>query len=803
MTSTALKPDIHGLQKDVVDLLERVSQLMGRASSQLWSKDGFEAKYATYRDQIAEEARKVRNLELRMAIAAPMKAGKSTIINAIIGQELLPSRNAAMTTLPTEIVLKRDLQEPVLELGSETISTFQHAWLILNREIEKLGPEELHEKIGQYPHLLELVAEIRGSIGFPIRSKTVGCQEVNKALSELNDIIRLCSQLAPLADPLRALSHVPRIETPFWQLQVDAPVETFGNLVIVDTPGPNEAGENLRLVGVVEEQLQKSSLVLIVLDYMQLKTKAAEEVKEDVQKVIKIRGKENLYVLVNKVDQRRDKDMTAEEVKQFVSAEFDLDMFLLEERVFEISARKACAASSFKQEMEMNPGTVLHEMKTARVLAQEIFAVDWEEELADSDVELLVRKADRLWKTSGFSPFLNKAISKLMAEAAPRCMQVALVIAQAHLAELLDAVKLRKSAISQDAAKLKTEVMKLRKDVEALRECRARLQEKATAKKNKLAKKLQLILQEMKSKSAMALEEYFLEGLSQRLNGFQKLDLEGRKLFTQPIKIPIISDLIDFIIPSSLSSLLKYQVAFAGLNSIKFNKRSEAEDFVGQVFLEAKQIIETLLYKEFIKIQNAIREVQGELRYLLRKDTKPIIERARNRLNEEFDVELSLPKLLLIKDVEIGSTDLNINILKKEKDFFEAVVSWLQSLFGHRAPDEEFYTVSLEDIVKQVNSAIEKKVEETEEKISEYLELDFQETTDQFFSSLDAYLQNYQDSLIQALNDQSSSMEDQDILKHLLDFYAQDSNSLLDELQKKLSFVDTLIPSTKFITASK
>jgi len=59
----------------------------------------------------------------------------------------------------------------------------------------------------------------------------------------------------------------------------------LGNLVIVDTPGPNEAGENLRLSAVVEEQLQQSSVVLIVLDFTQLKIKAAEEVKKEVERM--------------------------------------------------------------------------------------------------------------------------------------------------------------------------------------------------------------------------------------------------------------------------------------------------------------------------------------------------------------------------------------------------------------------------------------------------------------------------------------------------------------------------------------
>ncbi len=114
MVSDALKPNIQDLQKDVIDLLEQISALMGSASTQLWSQDGTENKYEKYREQIANEARKVQNLELRMAITAPMKAGKSTIINAIVGQELLPSRNAAMTTLPTEIVFNTELKEPIL-----------------------------------------------------------------------------------------------------------------------------------------------------------------------------------------------------------------------------------------------------------------------------------------------------------------------------------------------------------------------------------------------------------------------------------------------------------------------------------------------------------------------------------------------------------------------------------------------------------------------------------------------------------------------------------------------------------------
>ncbi len=105
MISDALKPNVQDLQTDVVDLMRQISSLMHRASTAL-NSDSASQKYWEFQQEVVEAARNVEKLELMMAIVAPMKAGKSTIINAIVGQEILPSRNAAMTILPTEIIFK-------------------------------------------------------------------------------------------------------------------------------------------------------------------------------------------------------------------------------------------------------------------------------------------------------------------------------------------------------------------------------------------------------------------------------------------------------------------------------------------------------------------------------------------------------------------------------------------------------------------------------------------------------------------------------------------------------------------------
>lgn len=236
MNSDTLKPNVQELQKDVIDLLEQVSSLMHRANTALGS-DNAGKKYGDFQSEVKNLAGDVKNLELRMAIVAPMKAGKSTIINAIVGQAILPYRNAAMTTLPTEIVFNVDLTTPILKLKPKTLSVFKDNF----ESLKGADKQEQQEIIAQYPHLEELLQKIKNTAEFPIGEETRGREEIIDALTILNDIIRLCSILKLSKNPLDQLKYVPRIETPIWRSQTTENSKKLGNLVIVDTPGPNEA----------------------------------------------------------------------------------------------------------------------------------------------------------------------------------------------------------------------------------------------------------------------------------------------------------------------------------------------------------------------------------------------------------------------------------------------------------------------------------------------------------------------------------------------------------------------------------
>jgi GTPase SAR1 family protein len=801
MSTNSLHPNVQDLQQDVITLLNKIEGLMSRASSLLIS-DASGRKYAEFQKEVLEAKQNVEDLELVMAIVAPMKAGKSTIINAIVGQDILPSRASAMTTLPTEILLRSDEVQPVLVLDKSTLSCLKSTLSALQQKIQTNGLDQAVTKMAKYPHLTELIPKIQD--GFSIHPETMGLEGIKETLTDLNDIVRVCTVLDPLTDPLNQEDFdVPCIYTPFWKATDASQAKLLGNLVIVDTPGPNEAGENLRLSAVVADQLRRSSMVLIVLDFTQLNNKAAEEIKRQVQPVVRLLGKENLYVLVNKVDQRTEKDpMTSEKVKQFVLADLGLGESSDAGRVFEVAARWAFCAANFLSEMQHHPNIQKEEMKTARALAEQVFGIDWEEELEDCSLEQLQKKAQRLWKKSGFEPFLENAINALMESAAPRCIKSALNLSRKRLEELRDDVQLRSSAIAKDEEKLRLEVGALEEDLEHLEICRKRLKE-VDKIRDQLQKNLEGLLGDLKVAAGVSLEDYFAKEDYERGNLIQKLDIDARKLFLSPLG--------SFeLFPKWISEKLKSAVEFKTSGIFEFDSEYRAEEFANQAVAYAQQRAESLLVTVRERTTQEVEKARSGLMSFLERETNPIIERARTRLNQSFNITLSLPPPVVNTSDDISVNRPRIRSQTKTVDQGYEDVTVKKRVWWHwlwvvptnvtekrKRPDKKvnYYTVSLNELIPEINQSIEASITAIGEGLNRYLDDDFQQRVDQFFNSLDAYLSNYRDSLKQAQEDQQLAVEDKKTLINGLNSivpeateqikkcktYAEYANSLLEE----------------------
>ena len=792
MVAEVQKPNMQSLQTNAIDLLGQVGSLLHRVSTAL-SSDSASEKYAKFQREVTDATRNVSDLELRMAIVAPMKAGKSTIINAIVGQELLPSRNAAMTTLPTEIIFDPQLEEPVLTLTPQIQDVFRDTFIALQRKIAELGLDRVQERMAQYPHLAKLPEKIQGMTGISIDNKIPGRLSIINSLRALNDIIRLCSVLDPLSDPLQSLIDVPRIYSPFYRSGITERSDIAGKLVIVDTPGPNEAGENLKLVNVVAEQLQASSVILIVLNFTELNTKAEDEIKKDVARVIELRGKDNLYVLVNKVDQRKEGDMTPEQVRQFVAAEYGIGDGAQSDRVFEISARWAFSAANFLGEVQQRPGAEVAQLKTARSLAQDVFPLDWEEELEETTVAQLKKKAEKLWAKSGFDLFLTNAVNALMTEAAPRCITSSLNIAKGRLLELMEDTQLRSRAINEDGEKLRLEVAALDEDINSIENCRNSLQEIEQIKTD-LQEELNKILENLQHEGKLSVETYLLQEDQQVADFAEKSGTTG-KVFANWI------------------SQQKQEVATESkrLSSMEFTTLREAEEFAGLAVAYAKRRVDLLLEKVQENTGKVIDESRHKMMNFLDDQTRPIIERARERLNENFHLNLSLPNLRFQSDYYIDlNKPLVVRHTRKIDQGYSEVVKTKRSFFHflwlvpfeitekvkrpHKT--ENFYTVSLQGIIYEINKLIDQRINDIKQGISQYLDEDFQQRIDDFFNDLDAYLNNYRNSLKQAQEDQKLSIEAKTKLIQAL-------NSLVPEVKEQVKKADGYLKYMQELVANE
>jgi GTPase SAR1 family protein len=798
MTIEVTKPKIKDLQLDVIELLETVSSLMGRARNALIS-DQSSAKYSEFKQEIENAIHNVQDLELRMAVVAPMKAGKSTIINAIVGQDLLPSRNAAMTTIPTEIIFNGNIKEPILTISDRTLSIVRDAYDLLKQKIILLDQkQQLQSTISPYPHLVELVEEIKHKVGFISRSKTMGREEITQVLKSINDLVRLGSVLDPTFDILAKFTEVPRLETPFWRSQENDRSDRIGNLVIIDTPGPNEAGENLKLTAVVEDQLRRSSIVLIVLDFTQLSSKAAEEVKKQVQPIINLLGKENLYVLVNKIDQRRTGDMTPDQVKEFVFADLNLSDSSDTNKVFEIAARRAFCATKFLLELQHNPQSNLNEMQTAIAIAQEALGARWEAKLQKASLTELQEEAEYLWQDSGFAPFLKKAIGALMESAAPRCLKSALKLAGHRLLELRDDIKLRGSAIAQDEEKLRDEIKALEADLDRLDFCRKKFKEVEQIRSS-LQLNLKVIVELLQKEAQVSMEDYFLEEDYQQGDLLKKMDIKAREIFLTDITFsnvelfPKWMSRISDSISSSIKSKLKYKMS----GIAEFKNEKEAEEFSNQAIAWAKQRADSLLIAFRQKTEKEIFKAQTNLIEFLDRETKPIIEQALQRLNQAFDVKLSPPPIDLdtIENSDYLKPQIsrqarqliNSKIVKERPWYYLGLVEKRKKVEITRT--ETFYSISLQDLVNQINESIEKNVECINQELDRYLDEDFKQRIDNYFAALDNYLGNYRHSLMQAQQDQKLSLGEKKTLVDELNTLYPDTKQRVKQVKSYLDLI--------------
>ncbi|EHL9108133.1 clamp-binding protein CrfC, partial [Escherichia coli] len=177
----------------------------------------------------------------------------------------------------------------------------------------------------------------------------LGAQPIFHCLKSLNDLVRLAKALDvdfPFS-AYAAIEHIPVIEVEFVHL---AGLESYpGQLTLLDTPGPNEAGQP-HLQKMLNQQLARASAVLAVLDYTQLKSISDEEVREA---ILAVGQSVPLYVLVNKFDQQDRNSDDADQVRALISGTL-MKGCITPQQIFPVSSMWGYLANRARYELANN-----------------------------------------------------------------------------------------------------------------------------------------------------------------------------------------------------------------------------------------------------------------------------------------------------------------------------------------------------------------------------------------------------------------------------------------------------------------
>ncbi|MFZ5479080.1 MAG: dynamin family protein [Myxococcota bacterium] len=239
--------------------------------------------------KVLEELWHWRSRRFKVAVVALVKAGKSTTVNAWLGQEFLPMANVAETARVVRITHEHYDQVGVL-IGDE------RTWR--------------------------------------------GAEEISEAIKRMNRESR-----ATLAAPTDL--HL-QVHVAAFGGRGDEQRSRGAGIELIDTPGPNEAGAD-HLRARTEAIVTDADAIVYVLDYTRLNTtdearflESVSALREDMLSA----WTERLFFLVNKIDDRDRHDQSAEDAQAYVTGVLRkyLKIDVSPERVCPVSARMALLA---------------------------------------------------------------------------------------------------------------------------------------------------------------------------------------------------------------------------------------------------------------------------------------------------------------------------------------------------------------------------------------------------------------------------------------------------------------------------
>lgn len=603
-------------QKQVLGQLNRLDEIVEGCSILNAENDlKLNKQIQEWQGMIDDERSKVQTGQLTLAFVGTMKAGKSMALNAIIGSKLLPSRDTPMTTLPT-IITHRPNHPSSLRIAKPEI--FNKALLATRQRLSELG--DSYRKL--------LTDDLKETIQWilaeeELKSHYEGAENIHTILTYLNDIIRICSilqlqRLNPL-ESISDLNDLPEISTEFVYLR-DRNSVYGGRLSLIDSPGPNEAGQgNLRLA--VYQILRRASSVVCILDYTQLKGEAEESIKLAVRDVQKL-AKSRLFVLVNKFDQKMENGLSQDEAISYVSEhlfaiqEVDGESLSVDGKVYPISAKAGFLANMTSQSLAANNNMLPspHEQGWVRDFAEMAYGQMAERMLQNLSDTLHKDLSQELWADKSRMDLpMQHVIENSLKEAIPLSLKTALVRMHSICLRMKESTSIIIKSFDAQIRDLQQILRNLQDRLKLIEQARQRIEKLKNQKLKQASQQIQWSMERWVNIETNAINQRY-----QTHEGF-----------------------IEFLIHRT--PVLKNLVAQSNRISAVFHEEHEAEIYVNTILEAYFTQCHLRLDKEVIAMSRIVESIQTDIQRAVNNEVVEIVKATESELEKIIDVRLKIP----------------------------------------------------------------------------------------------------------------------------------------------------------------
>ncbi|EJW5829637.1 dynamin family protein [Escherichia coli] len=740
-------------------------------------------------EELEGEQIKTARREMVLAVVGTMKAGKSTTINAIVGQEILPNRNRPMTSVPTLIRHVPGKTEPVLHL--EHTQPVRNLLITLQEKLATPAGQQVAQTLQQTGDTRELL-DILTDDGW-LKNEYHGEEEIFTGLASLNDLVRLAAAMGsdfPF-DEYAEVQKLPVIDVEFSHLVgMDA---CQGTLTLLDTPGPNEAGQPQMEV-MMRDQLQKASAVLAVMDYTQMNSKADEDVRKELNAIADVSAG-RLFVLVNKFDEKDRNGDGADAVRQKVPAMLNSDV-LPASRVYPGSSRQAYLANRALHELRKN-GTLPVDEAWVDDFVREAFG-RMKKDYVCKDSELATEGATDLWEGSLIDQLITEVIQSSHSRAAALAVDSAAAKLMQNAEDVSEYLSLRHQGLQQSIQSLQAHITSLLADIQEIEECQ-----------NQVTGDVRMAMEDINTKTGELLTKV-CASLEEELNDYFR---SGKRKEQQMLEEENSAQ------PRERNAFAFFHDIFGTGNQhdrmrdfdpdspeIKFSDRRAALELMTQIESTVTSLHREAEAQFRPELEKIVRGIETGFRGTALYATEKIAGRINARLEDEgFTVKISFPAVSQLQTRLAVQTNLSalmeertetVTRRRRQDGVWGTLCRWANtSDWGWKeySVDVSRSVINMNKVRKEVMSLTRAYFGELQASIEQNINQPVRQEIDDFFCTFREKVEQLRNTLIQSSEDHKRDQQAQEHLTERLQALNErvpelitDSKALREELETML-----------------